>query len=133
MWGQKQGMKCPDETAFFKLTKLLLKIANHLVLSIWTSVLPVSPLFVAKSLETDVGSFTSKQFYDHSVSLGFDKTLPHEVMEWHSSWQYFILEFLGDKDTVISETFLDGLRQGTYFLKANSIKENDIEIRILAS
>ena len=54
-------------------------------------------------------------------------------MEWHSSWQYFILEFLGDKDTVISETFLDGLRQGTYFLKANSIKENDIEIRILAS
>lgn len=91
--------------------KLLLKIANHLVLSIWTCILLVSPLFIAKSLEADEGYFTSKQFYDHSVSLGFDKTLPHEAIAWHSSWQYFILEFTGDKD-IISETFLGGLKQG---------------------
>lgn len=97
--------------------KLLLKIANHLVLSTWTCILLVSPLFIAKSLEANVGYFTSKQFYDHSVSLGFDRTLPHEVMEWHSSWQYFLLEFLGDKDIVISETFLGGLKQGNISCK----------------
>ena len=84
-----------DETTF--------RLADYLVLSILTCILLVLPL-IAESLEADIGYSTSNQFYNHSLSLGFDETLWGNGMIVFTL-QCFLLEFLGDEDIAISEIF----------------------------
>lgn len=96
-----------DETTF--------KLADYLVLSILTCILLVLPL-IAESLEADTGYFTSNQFYDPSLSLGFDKTLWGNGMIVFTL-QCFLLEFLGDEDIAISEIFFRWLEARKLFFE----------------